>query len=497
MTQLTPSDWDALQNLVGRVGLPVERVALLRLRLENGRPRPGSPYTLLVGRPQAGIELLLRRWLGDEVEEALRQADGRPLVIGPTPENLQPRLGAWPTCRSSKPLAGHLVVLCSARKPAADVLAQLSSVGLIEQVILVSRLFQAMHGDECEMLQSLAPLAATVRVLLAWQPGEEPSDADLVEVPAAATHHLRRLGFDASRSLGASVWYAGQTAAKPGLLATPGDLLRIPADTVAAGREGMARQALAQLLREVAQRAAAPDARHTEQRPIPPEEGERLVRELETYLAALGREVERLAITRPGVGSESVRKHVLDAIHGWGAYTGIEGHWMKYVESLRPGLRAALLTEASAAAEVLDYQPTAPLPSSGIDSSSQRLIDRAIVEAKRLAVGLVCGLGAYGLASRTVALPPVVDMLVKVAALLVAGVLGYGIGLHLFRAPSPSSAAADPTSGLRESSGLHGWDSLQRRLISWFADQMRARPASPVEECRALAGRLSIKELVP
>jgi hypothetical protein len=59
MTEISASDWNALEGLSHRLGLPVERPGLLRRRLESSLVRPGSPYILLAGRPDAGIELLL------------------------------------------------------------------------------------------------------------------------------------------------------------------------------------------------------------------------------------------------------------------------------------------------------------------------------------------------------------------------------------------------------------------------------------------------------
>src|ERR1019366_535454 len=146
--EITSADWDALQSLALRVGLFSERVGLLRRRVEASSPRPGSPYKLMVGRPDAGIELLLARWLAPEAAEELIKVGDRPLVIGATPAEVRPRLGAWPSWKSTKVGPGHLIALRTTGKPAADTLAQLSSLGYMDQIVLVTRLGQPMHMYE-------------------------------------------------------------------------------------------------------------------------------------------------------------------------------------------------------------------------------------------------------------------------------------------------------------------------------------------------------------
>jgi hypothetical protein len=70
--EISTADWDALQSLARRVGLSAERVGMLRRRVEDISPRPGAPYVLVVGRPEAGIELVLGRWLAPEAAEELQ-----------------------------------------------------------------------------------------------------------------------------------------------------------------------------------------------------------------------------------------------------------------------------------------------------------------------------------------------------------------------------------------------------------------------------------------
>ena len=209
MDEINATDWQALEEFADRIGFPAARVTRHSRRWGDGQARPGSPYTLLVGRPEAGIESLVGRWFSPQAAEALKLAGGRPLVIGPEPDAVAAGLGGCPTWRSSGPLSGHLLALRTPRAPGDDLTSQLVALGLIDQLVLVTALFQAMHHDELAIVGSLASLAATARVLLVWRPGEEPTEADLAEVPAAASWEMRKQGFEADRFLGAGVWYAG------------------------------------------------------------------------------------------------------------------------------------------------------------------------------------------------------------------------------------------------------------------------------------------------
>ena len=184
-------------------------------------------------------------------------------------------------------------------------------------------------------------------------------------------------------------------APSPDRIVTPAEFLRVDADAVAARARRDGSPGATRLLREVRQRAAEMDGERPGPRPIPPEESDRLVRELGGYLADLGREVERMASTRRGIDGESVRGDVLDAIRGWGAYTGGRG----YLDEVRRDAAARdagrPVGRAETAAAVLDFQPPSVSKSGKPEPGRSGAGRRLLVEAKWLAVGLVCGLSAY------------------------------------------------------------------------------------------------------
>jgi hypothetical protein len=492
MDVIAARDWEALERLGVQVGLPPERVPLLRRRLGGEQGRPGSPYTLVTGRADAGIEQFLARLLGPQAVETLEAAGSRPLVVGPAPEPIRPRLGSWPTLTSPTPPSGHLLILRTPGVPPPDVMAGLSGLGMIDQVVLVSRLLQAMHEREREILAALAPLAATARVVLVWRPGEEPTEADIVEVTAATDRQIRGRGFEGARDLGVTVMFDGDPAGKPGTLADPSTPLRVDEAAVSAGQSGMARAAVSDVLSAICRKAG--EAAAATPTGIPPVEHDRLIRELSGYLADLGRETGRVGAEKPRVDADWVRRYVLDAIKGWAAYTGIEGHWLRYVETLRPGTQTALIAEAERASDCLDYRP-APVRAKAVDPAGEQASGgaqrRLLLEAKRAAVGLILGLGAYAGIASLVKLPPVVDIVVGLSSMALGSILGYAVGRWMFPGPKPPVFALPDEEGADPGSPI-GWTQFERRLIGWFADIPHAQPTPPAEVCRDLAHRLGI-----
>ena len=489
MPELAPADWDALQALARRVGVPEERVTTLRRRLERDDARPGAPLTLVAGRPNAGLELLLARTLAPEAAEALPEASAKPLVLGNDPASVRPKLGTWPTYRTRKVADGHLLAMRSDGPPPADVLAQLASLGYVEQLLLVVRLGQPLHMKERELAKAFAGVAATVRVLVVALPSEEPTADDVAEVCAFAAAQMKQAGFADGRCGGAAVWFTdGQS--RHNSLADARSFFATDAATVARGKQGMASVAVAGLLAEV--QRAAQNATTPTTATVPEDEVDRLTRELAGYLADLGKEVTRQIVPNRPQTDASLRAYALDAIRGWGAHIGIEGHWMKYVDRLRPGAEKALLAEAEAALAAVGFDPGtepafAPVPPSPVATY-----------ARRGGITLLAGLAGYfGLSLAfqflpTILLPDFLKTALAIAAMLVLGGLGYAFAAKLFRAPHglTSPAAVVPPS-------LRGWPVVERKLALWVKNLLASRAPSPAEECAALAAKLGLPEGSP
>ena len=186
MTQLSPAEWKRLEALATQVGVSPEQVGMVRRRMETNRAHPGHPYTMLIGRPDGGLEVLLAGWIGSEAIQALKQAGEKPLILGREPEQVRPTLSNWPALTWKPCEPGHLIAWRSPGKPGADLLAQLGSLGYVDQLVLVTRLGKPLDQVEREMARSLSPLAVTARVLVVGLAGEEPTADDLAEISAYA-----------------------------------------------------------------------------------------------------------------------------------------------------------------------------------------------------------------------------------------------------------------------------------------------------------------------
>jgi hypothetical protein len=444
-----------------------------------------------LGRKDCGIELLLGRWLEPELVEEMKSQPGRPVVIGPRPELVQPALGTWPAVANTKIQPGHIVALRIVDKLRPDVLAQLGTLGLIEQLILVVSLNQPLHSSEREFVKLLASYAVTVKVLIVAVPGHEASSDELAEVSAVAVSAMAQAGFDSGRCLAAATWFA---AGKPpdGTLANVGDYVLNLGSITPSHRESLINNALANLIAELEERAEK--ASGTSVPPIPTDEQDRLTSELESYLIDLGRTLLRQqnAAVKPTT-TESLQRSAIEALRGWSSYVGVEGSWMRYVERLRPGAHGMFLQEAENAISDLTFDPgrggivESALPDGG---------DRILIETKRVAIGLGLGIVSFFavgplLKEAAVPLPDFANSLLAVLVLGVVSVLGYSLASRFIRPVSRSmSEAADPG----RDPALIGWPSVQRRLTTWFGKFISAQPLSPADECRNLAQQLGIPE---
>lgn len=479
---LSPGDWEKLDNIAGRVDFPAERIEALRRRLEHPSQRPGRPFTLVIGRPEWGIHQALTRWLDLGAGE-LRDAAAHPLVLGRDAEKVRPNLSAWTARKSGKSGDGHLIVALPPARPTAALLAQLASLGHLELLLLLTRVSQPLPLPDRELTAVLAPLAATARVLAVAIPGEEIAAGEDAELSSYLFSQMQQAGF-AGRFLGSGLWYVdGQV--RGASLADPGLLLGVPPAELARGREAMAAAAVGGLLEELRVRAAEAGAAPISA--IPEDEQERLGRELVDYLSDLGKEVER---NKSGQVADtgSLRSYVRGAIEGWGAHVGVEGHWLRYLERLRPDFPDAFLQEAAAATELLAYQagddplPAAPGPL-GFAAQAGRLAKRGCVA---FVFGVAAYLGSYELLAAGAGAPLAANLLANAGA-LVGAVLGYGVAGYFFPSPRAAAGQAEP----RRAAAIQGWPSFQRRMLVFFDSRIRAKPSSALEELNRISQRLA------
>ena len=115
------------------------------------------------------------------------------------------------------------------------------------------------------------------------------------------------------------------------------------------------------------------------------------------------------------------------------------------------------------------------------------VIDRLIMEAKRLGAGLVCGLAAYyGVVAlltgppatedqRPPALPALVVTLIGMISLVLVTILGYAAARWWFPLPprSPNQAQKQPEQS------PWGWEQVESRVTTWFAERTAQSSVEP------------------
>lgn len=549
MDRHSTADWGALERLVERVGISTGRVSSLHHAVSKARPRPGSPYTLLVGwsdgSNDGALDWLVRKWIGSQAGEELKKLYGLPLIVGPDPRKVQPPLGQWPTLVSPRWKNGHLLALRVSNKVQSDVLAQIQGLGYIDQFVLVTRLGQPITAQEREIAHTFAPLASTGRVLVVGLPGEAPDSAlddvksVMGQLASYAHGQMQNSGYSSVRYMGWALWYT-DSAARDGSITDITEWLVPNQQRVISGLEDMSRLAVSRLLKDVIQTAKDEGADiQTASVPISPAERADLISQLGRYLADLGNELDSEAIQRPAVSTQSLQTYALDAIRSWQAYSnaGAPGTWLQRVETLRPNIRSAFVEESGNAMSLIEYnralRSPPPPPSAmtlagqsdgAVSSKAEPSVgDRLVVVAKRVGVGLVVGLIAYmlttalltsattGTSGALSTLPPLILTLMSYAALIIGIILGYAIAQRFIRLPGDSAKDSrtrialrnpgDDTSSLVTSarlavehthSGVMGWQQVERRLVSWFSERINAEQITPLEEAHIIAKRFGI-----
>jgi len=481
---ISSSEWTQLGDLAGRIGYPSEKVTAVRSRLEAA-PSP-TPHSLVVGRPSTGIELFIGHWLGNGAADTLRATAGTPLVIGRRPDELHLPLGSPARWKTGAVERGHVVALATPVPPGAGTLAQMGALGLADVAVMVTRLGQPLPLTEREILRSIVPLAATVRVVVVGFAGEAPNEADLADVSVLAFAQMRQAGARLGQILGTVVWIPGEKP-RQGFLAHPSAALHVDPAQLAAGREDAAREALQALVRDMSEYAAANAPPHAP--PIDDEEAARLVHDLAGYLADLGREVHRYLGQRPRATAEDLRSFARDALHGWRAYTSLGGLWLRYVERLRPGAEAQFYEQVKLALPLLDSP--AGTTFGGAPTPTRRSSGRLVRHLGRAALTLALGLGALtwgrlGLRLHASWLQGAAEVASMGAGLLI----GQRLGGWLFSAAPP----AEPQGPAAEPHTVVGWSQMENRLVAWFAGFIRLAPRTPAEELRLLATRLEPQE---
>jgi hypothetical protein len=476
MPQPTTSDWDRLRALCTRAGLPPERIDRLQ-KAQAGTPSRGA--TLLLAGAQGTLALLLARWLGLEAANALNAAGTAPLVIGPAPDTVQPPLGRWPTLVRRELGAAHVVAVRSAGALSASLRSALAGLGTFDGAWLVSRLSQPFSAEERQLADSLAPLAATARAVFVALPSEEGSEAERAELAAYGVAQLQAHGFH-GRCLGAGVWYTeGDRPA--GSIQRLGDWLTARPEEVQAGRSAAGRLALAELLAEIEK---APD--RPPETALAQEEVDDLTRKFAGYVGDLGRRLGSLADAGEFADRAACRRFAADTLRGWANRTSLEGMLLDYVESARPGIKAELPSQASAAAELILFEPAArrTSPQRGLLAPGAVRKLGIAAAAALAAFALIYGIGLVFLQGWfTIFLANLGATAAGIAAFAYAGRQAAG-------APRDAPAPLEPTT-------VPGWASAELQLTNWFNGRARSQTPTLRQECAAIRSQFQLEAQHP
>jgi hypothetical protein len=484
MVEIADADWDELQALAVQVGVAEERIAAARWRFAAGADRPGGPLTLLVGRPEGGIDLLFERWLGPEAAAALREARGRPLVVGANAGAIKPRQGSWPTLSCDR-LQGYSLVAIRAASLVADVTAQLASLGTFEQAVLVTRWSQPLPSAERILVRPLAELAATARALVVTLPGESPGQDEIAEVKHFVLQLLRAGGFTGGRAADVGVWLTAGSA--PQTVERLESFLAARPEEAAAGRAGAARMTFSSLLREVSARGRSADA--PPPLPVDAQELQGIETDLAGYLKVLG-ETTRQRFAAGGT-LEQVRAFVREQVAGWKQSaewkqpTSAASLWLKYFETVRPGAANGLVNAAAEAAGSLGFEPP---PASSVSLGWHPAAPWSM-KVHRVVLGLVAGAAVYGVLA--LLLPKEIPLRDALASLgmMVGAIAGYALAPRVV--PGPAHPAPEQRPAACEGQ-VTNWPAFQHAIETWAHTHITASAASLAERCGRLATKLDV-----
>lgn len=523
MNPIEVQDWGALRALAKLSGIGEEKVTLLSRRAETASKENDNPLTLLLGASEGALGVLLAHWLDESAADALRQAGNSPLVIGAEPGGIQPRIGRWPVHVTQKLQRGHIIALNVSGAMSHSLNGQLASLGILDQVIAVTRYGQLLPELEQEALESTANVAAMAKVLAIVLSGERPGTDDIAKVLQRSQHLARKHGYAGGRYAGFGIWCIDTLFEHPLSVAAPADFLPLEASRLETSRNAAIRTAAALLLEEMATKAETEGTK-----PLAPLGGKDLKEIEDRFADALVdalKHAETLFARTANQSSESVRKTLVDVIHEWGAHRGMAGILLEYMEKLRPGTEAALFQRVKELAEGVEVAAILPktvidVPASNSQESKATRVSnipwavglmsglfsrlampfkllmnilspsfraKMTVLGKRCAAALCGGVLLYGVAQ---VLAPFGQRFFTNLGLMVGAVVGYLISAH-FDQEAHAQNTLNPSPQTKESYEIRHLATFSQGLRTWLHEYLLASGMNIPVRCRELAARLN------
>lgn len=504
-TTVTARDWSRLQSLAERIGQPPERIVSVRRRADlvsDGRERTGAPFVLLTGRESGGLEMVLNRFISKEAVKALSKSGNQPVVIGREPELVQPTIGKWETLKIRRwpAEAGHLIVLRTEKRPSASLISQLSSLGYIDQMVLVTRLSMPLHADERTIIESLTSIVSSARIAIVGIKGDELTDDELSELPVYAASIVANNGFQ-NRYGGSAVWYA--TGASPRLAVDDEEMLTFLRPDIAEVQQSaphMISHGLTETFRKFHLVIAdSPELDNQYRSAVNQDDVNELGDQLANYISNIARDLNRYTDQKPDATTDQVRQLARQAFGNWESYMTPGGFWLQRVEKLRPGMQSAFLSEVKSSLTKVRYVPDLNVLASQPDSV-HRSDNTILKELVYSGAGLVAGIAATLLVRSLLdELSSIIVTIVSVVALIIAFALTYIVSKRSVlliernrRYATLKKKAAERNEEL-ETPGLRGWSEFQQHITGWFRTTMQARMRTPEEELQNLSHTFNIR----
>lgn len=472
MTEPTTADWDRLRALCQRADIRPERVDPVEKIW--GVAHGCGPVIFVAGAAKT-LALFLSRWIGVPAADALSGANGAPLVIGPKPETVQPPLGRWPCLTRRELGARHIVAIPSTGGLNAAIRSALAGLGTADQVLIVSRVSQPMATDERQLAASFAPLAATARVVFMALPGEEGTQTERAELGAYGVNLLEANGFR-GRCTGAGVWLTEGARPADTIQKLEDWLSSERPEDIAAGRSEAGRAALATMLSDIEKATdRLPDTA------LKLDEADELGSKFAHHVAEMGKRLHDLADAGEFLDSTACRKFMVDTLCSWNNKASLEGMLLDYVNTIRPGIKAELPDQATAAADLLRYEASIKSSSTPISTgSSLRKLGIAALAAVITYIAVNLGCSPF--------LQPWFTTVLSNMGATAAALAAFSIAGRFMPVPITVKAA-----NASKVSVIPGWSSAELHLTNWFNGRIRSQTPTLRQECAAIRAQFNLK----
>lgn len=343
MKQPTADDWALLESLAGERHDLLDRLRVLRRRLD-----PASATDLRVafiaGCDQVAFGVLLKHGFGLDALRASRAAGTTPLIVTSKSAMLPSPLDTFPRIISAQSQGPIQILGHWPSGVPASAFSKLQHIPHLGLFALVSRLGQPLSARERQLVETFSGLAVTAKVLFVGLSGEDANRDELAELVAYSKIVMQQSGFAGTRMLASGVWYpSGAAADSSFLVENPIDFVTLADVSCSASNAEAAQvQALVGFIQDIR------TAHGVRERPLPDvseEEALQLIQDFDGYLDALGSQLAlEVKQWSPEDATTKLRWYVRDAIQSWGAYISPEGHWLKHIETLRPGVDPTALS---------------------------------------------------------------------------------------------------------------------------------------------------------